>query len=79
MVQNRLSSLVFTWIALALWVGVLGRQKKLPPTVQSPGPSVHAASGVSFTDVTGSAGLAGFRHLSGAPSKDYLIEPTRQV
>src|SRR5262249_34296733 len=76
MVPNRMSSLVFTWIALALWVGVLGRQKKLPMTVQSPGPSVHAASGDSFTDVTGGAGLAGCRHLSGAPSKDYLIEAT---
>src|SRR5215813_564882 len=76
MVPKKLSSLVFTWIALALCVGVLGGQKKLPPTVQPPVPSVHAATGVSFTDVTSGAGLAGFRHLSGAPSKDYIIEAT---
>ncbi len=76
----KLSSLVFTCvfilIALALWPGVSGQEKKLPATVRPPGPSVQAASGVSLTDLTASAGLAGFRHLSGGPGKDYLIDST---
>ncbi|HEY7181243.1 MAG TPA: VCBS repeat-containing protein, partial [Blastocatellia bacterium] len=55
---------------------VLARQKGPSPTVQAPGPSTYAASGVSFTDVTGVAGLGGFRHISGTPAKDYLIETT---
>src|SRR5262245_14796287 len=76
MIPSKLSSIVFACMALALWVGASGRQKKLPPTVQAPGPSAHAAPGVSFTDVTGDAGLAGFRHCSGTQSKDYLIEST---
>ncbi|MBO0859703.1 MAG: CRTAC1 family protein [Chloracidobacterium sp.] len=44
--------------------------------MQTPGPSVHATSGVRFNDVTSSAGLAGFRHLSGSLDKDYIIEAT---
>ena len=47
-----------------------------PPTVQVPPASPHAAPGVTYTDVTQRAGLAGFRHLSGAPEKRYLIETT---
>jgi enediyne biosynthesis protein E4 len=76
MFPNRSSSLVSVGAALTLWFCVLAQQKRLPPTIQAPGPSPHAASGVSFTDVTGEAGLGGFRHLSGSPAKDYLIETT---
>jgi enediyne biosynthesis protein E4 len=76
MFPNRSSSLVSVGIALTLWFCVLAQQKKTPLTIQAPGPSTHAASGVSFTDGAGDAGLGGFRHLSGAPAKDYLIETT---
>src|SRR5215470_11928290 len=67
---------IFLWAAVALSFSAPAQQKKLPPTILPPGPSIHAATGVSFTDVTGAAGLAGFRHLSGGPGKDYLIETT---
>src|SRR5262245_64337103 len=76
MFPNRSSSLVSVGAALTLWFCVLAQQKRPPLTIQAPGPSTNAASGVSFTDVTGEAGLGAFRHLSGAPTKDYLIETT---
>ncbi len=47
-----------------------------PPTAQVPKPSANAAAGVSFVDVTKAAGLGGFRFVSGAPAKDYIIEAT---
>ncbi len=62
--------------ALLFSFSALAQQKKLPLTLQAPGPSAHAASGVSFADVTGVAGLGGFRHLSGSAGKDYLVETT---
>ena len=40
------------------------------------GSSPHATPGVTFRDVTASAGIAGFRHLSGGPEKNYIIEGT---
>ena len=67
---------IFLWAAVALSFSAPAQQKKLPPTILPPGPSIHAATGVSFTDVTGAAGLAGFHHLSGGQGKDYLIETT---
>jgi enediyne biosynthesis protein E4 len=50
--------------------------QQLPPTRQVPPASANAAPGVSYADVTEAAGLAGFRHVSGAPEKNYLIETT---
>jgi enediyne biosynthesis protein E4 len=76
MFPNRSSSLVSVGAALTLWFCVLAQQKRPPLTIQAPGPSTHGASGVSFTDVTGEAGLGAFRQLSGAGAKDYLIETT---
>ncbi len=67
---------IFLWAALALSFSTLAQEKKLPPTIRTPGPSIHSATGVSFTDVTSDAGLAGYRHISGSSAKDYLIEST---
>ena len=47
-----------------------------PPTTRVPPPSPHAAPGVTFRDVTASAGIAGFKHVSGGPEKNYIIEGT---
>ena len=47
-----------------------------PPTTAVPSASPHAAVGVSYSDVTEAAGLSAFRHLSGSPDKNYLIETT---
>jgi len=52
------------------------RQRGVPPTKASPGPSAYGAPGVTFEDVTSPAGLSGFRHISGSPSKEYLFETT---
>lgn len=76
MFPNKPSFPVSVWIVLTLLFWAPAQQKKPPSTIQPPGPSIHAASGVSFTDVTIAAGLGGFRHVSGAPSKDYLIDTT---
>ena len=47
-----------------------------PPTVRTPPASAHAAPGVSYRDITVPAGLSGFRHVSGTPEKNYIIEAT---
>jgi enediyne biosynthesis protein E4 len=47
-----------------------------PPTMRLPPPSASAPSGVTYQDATARAGLAGFRHVSGTPEKNYLIEAT---
>ena len=47
-----------------------------PPTTAVPSASPYAAVGVSYSDVTEAAGLSAFRHLSGSPDKNYLIETT---
>ncbi len=60
--------------AVALAPLASGQQKIAPPTAQIPRPSPNAAPGVSFTDVTRTVGLGGFRFISGAPAKDYIIE-----
>src|SRR5262244_3207412 len=50
-------------------------QRHNPPlTAQVPKPAANAAPGVSFVDVTKTAGLGGFRFVSGTPAKDYLVE-----
>ncbi len=45
-------------------------------TARVPPPSNDAALDVAFTEMTKAAGIVGFRHLSGTPAKDYLIEST---
>jgi enediyne biosynthesis protein E4 len=48
----------------------------LPPTRRTPSASPDAAAGVTYRDVTESAGLARFRHISGSAGKDYIFEAT---
>src|SRR5882672_8117517 len=63
-------------LALAVAVAPISTsQRQNPPlTAQVPKPSANAAPGVSFVDVTKTAGLGGFRFVSGTPVKDYIIE-----
>lgn len=61
--------------ALVLCVVAFAAQA-LPPTKQIPPASAHAPPGVSYADITAKAGLAGFRHVSGDPAKNYIIEAT---
>ncbi|HYE73836.1 MAG TPA: CRTAC1 family protein [Blastocatellia bacterium] len=49
-------------------------QQKLPPTRATPPASANAAKGVSFSEVTKAAGLAGFRFVAGSQAKDYIID-----
>ena len=49
--------------------------KAPPPTVVAP-PSADAAPGVAFTDATPASGLGAFRHVSGGPAKDYIVDAT---
>jgi hypothetical protein len=51
-------------------------QQTVPPTRRIPPASPNAAVNVRFADVTGESGLAGFRHVSGGPEKNYIIETT---
>ena len=67
-IATFLSALVLTVATIATG------QRRTPPTAQVPGPSANAAPGVRFVDVTKTAGLGGFRHVSGEPAKDYIIE-----
>ena len=65
-------------LAVAAFVagaGLLAAQTE-PPTMRVPPPSAHAAPGVSYADVTEAAGLSGFRHVSGSPAKNYIVEAT---
>jgi hypothetical protein len=55
---------------------VLTAERPVPPTVAAPAPSADAAPGVAFSDVTRAAGLASFRHVSGGPGKDYILDAT---
>jgi hypothetical protein len=50
--------------------------QNLPPTRSVPTASAHAAAGVRYVDITNVSGLGGFRHVSGSPGKNYLIEVT---
>lgn len=54
----------------------LGQGRNLGLTARIPKPSIHAAAGVVFTEVTRAAGLERFQLVSGTPAKDYLIEVT---
>ena len=59
-------------LALGLLAAAQGSQRD--PTVAAPPPSPHAAAGVTFADVTASAGLDSFRHRAGSDLKPYLPE-----
>jgi enediyne biosynthesis protein E4 len=47
-----------------------------PPTAQVPPASPNAAAGVTYKDITATSGIGSFRHVSGSPAKDYIIEVT---
>ena len=64
---------ILLWIAAA--AAALMAQA-LPPTVRVPPASSTAAAGVSYLDVTRTAGLAGFKHVSGGADKPYILEVT---
>src|SRR5262247_3336225 len=61
-------------LAAAATPTATSRRQNPPLTAQVPKPSANAAPGVSFVDVTKTAGLGGFRFVSGTPAKDYLVE-----
>src|SRR5919109_4280477 len=48
----------------------------LRPTTRPQPASQHATPGVTYRDVTNASGLSGFKHLSGTPAKNYIIEAT---
>jgi enediyne biosynthesis protein E4 len=53
---------------------LLADGRPLPPTLVVPPASPTDARGVSFTDVTRSAGLSAFHRRSGGAAKDYILE-----
>ena len=59
-------------ICLSL-ISCLYAMDQIPPTIARPPKSPQAAPGVYYTDITASAGIA-FRHVSGTPLKNYIIE-----
>src|SRR6202171_6119846 len=62
----------------ALWLPLVClflAEKAPPPTVVAP-PSADAAAGVGFSDSTPASVLTAFRHVSGGPAKDYIVEAT---
>src|SRR5262245_36776374 len=61
-------------LGAALAPTVTSQRQNPPLTAQVPKPSANAAPGVSFVDVTKTAGLGDFRFVSGTPAKDYLVE-----
>lgn len=60
---------------LAFAAAGLAAQAGLPPTRQVP-PGPAGAPTAGYVDATVAAGLSGFRHVSGSPDKDYIIEAT---
>src|SRR5262245_53236105 len=78
--QHRAKFLSAGTLLLSLALGAAAAptatsQRLNPPlTAQVPKPSANAAPGVIFVDVTKTAGLGGFRFVSGTPAKDYLVE-----
>ena len=61
---------------LVLCAAAVAAGQALPPTRQIPPASPHAAPGVSYADTTATAGLSGFRNVSGDPAKNYIVEAT---
>jgi hypothetical protein len=62
-------------VAALACVAIVAAQER-PPTILVPPASPNAAPGVTYADITGTSGIAGFRHVSGTPTKDYIIEVT---
>src|SRR5689334_7675235 len=60
----------------AIAVAIVSLGQEPPPTTRVPPPSPLAASGVTYTDATVSAGISDFRHVSGTPEKNYILEGT---
>jgi len=59
-----------------LLMASLAVAQDVPPTKRTPPASPNAAAGVTYRDHTTAAGLASFRHISGSPEKNYIIEAT---
>ena len=53
---------------------LLADRRPLPPTLVAPPAAPTDARGVSFADVTRSAGLSAFHRRSGGAAKDYILE-----
>ncbi|MCI0339410.1 MAG: CRTAC1 family protein [Acidobacteria bacterium] len=68
-IQHLASSIFFICFVFSL-----AQQRNLPPTAQIPKPGVNAAPGVTFTEITKTAGLGNFQFISGSPTKEYIIE-----
>ncbi len=66
----------FVASALIVAAALPGDAQNVPPTRQVPPRSPHAAAAVQCADITREAGLSGFRHVSGGPEKNYIIETT---
>ncbi len=63
-------------LGLLAAVCLVAAERPTPPTLAVPAPSSAAAPGVRYVDVARAAGLAAFRHVSGSPAKDYILEAT---
>ncbi len=57
-------------------IAALAAVQALPPTKRTPPTSPNAAAGVRYRDVTRESGMATFKHVSGSPEKNYIIEAT---
>jgi enediyne biosynthesis protein E4 len=63
-------------IACTGLAALVASAQELPPTKRLPPASANAAPGVTYRDITTTAGLSKFKHVSGTPEKNYLIETT---
>jgi hypothetical protein len=61
-------------VCSAAWLALWPQQEL--PTKRVPPASRHATAGVTYRDVTAAAGLSAFKHVSGTPEKNYIIEAT---
>jgi hypothetical protein len=59
-----------------VWLAGAFAAQSTPPTISIPPPSGSAGADVRYVDITSSAGLSGFRHVSGDAAKNYIIEAT---
>jgi hypothetical protein len=66
----------FVPVLLAIASGVALIAQAVPPTLRVPPAPAVATAGVSYADVTETAGVSGFKHVSGGPDKPYIIEVT---
>src|SRR5262245_25359867 len=69
-----LSKAMYPSVVVAVAPIATSQRQNPPQTARVPKPSANAAPGVSFVDVTKTAGLGGFRFVSGSPAKNYIIE-----